>query len=672
MKNLKSFFIFLSRNKLYTFINVFGLSISLMFVILIANYTINELSTDRFHKNINHIYILSEGNWVTGAHDVISKLEGKYPEIEKMCGVSGYGDTKVKVMGKSMIAANMFVDSTFFDIFSFELISGDRDKVLKTNNSVVISQSFAKEAFGDVEPLGQTINLNDSVSVVVSGVMNDFKNSMFSECYDILLPFDNAKYYNPSIFSDFYSTTIFIQTYSNADITTRKGDMLEYFKTCYDTYITGVSNKVEFIPLKNYYMSGIYPGTGHLKSGNFTIIMVLLFIGVLILVFAVMNYINLTVAQTSFRAKEMATRRLLGSSKMAIFLNMITESALICFLSFMFGMLLAVSLEPYVNDLLNVKISVFGDVTLLWGVSYFFFVLLISVISGFIPATIISRFKPIDVVKGSFKYKSKMLYSKIFIVFQNVITIVLVVCATAMLLQVRHIINADLGYNHDALLQVRTNMIGSKEKCKSFRDEINRLPCVSAVAFIQGNPLNGGNYHEMTYNDEQVDYQCITLDSVGFKILGLKKIQDNKIEGSGWWFSEFTMNFMGIPIDTTNVNIDKVNRNIAGVVKDFHTRDIEENMRPLFITFNEDMYPWEIFVKVNGDLGVAFNEIDKVYKKFSDGIPLSASYFDDDIRFGFQIEQNTSVIVMIFTIIAILISALGLLAMATYFIQQRS
>lgn len=675
MKNLKSFFVFLGRNKLYTFINVFGLSVSLLFVILIANYTIGELSTDRFQKNAHRIFAVSDGERYGDAHHLIYRLESRYPEIEKSCGVSHYGFITAKVANRNVNISSYFVDSTFFDLFSFELVHGDRTQVLKSENSVVISESFAHKVFGDINPLGQVIILTDSVSVVVDGVAKDFKNTMFLD-FDIMLPFPIIRYFNDSMFdeqlSNAGSTVVFMQTYEGADLVSKSADMLEYFKTFYWIYKEGVSDKVQVVSMEDMYFSGMYTGGDHLRFGNKEFITILLSVGLLILLFAVTNYINLTVAQTSFRAKEMATRRLLGSSRGAIFSKMICESLLICGTAFVIGLFLAFAFEPYANNLLQANISVFGDMTSLWAFAYLAFVVLIGVISGMIPAVIISKFKPIDVVKGTFKHKSKLVYSKVFIVFQNVITIVLIASALTMYLQIRYLINADLGYNRHAIIHIETWGANLAEQAKSFRNELRKLPCVEEVAFVQGTPLDGGNNFTMKYNDAMISFQCFTLDSAAFKMLGLQIVRDNKLTENGWWFNETAMRMMGIPMDTTEVYVGYSNRKISGVIRDFQLRDITQKSGACYIQFDEDMYPWNILVKVNGDLVSSYKAVGELHRQFSDGLEFNGNYIDHEIQGIYESERTTSTIVLFFAFVAILISALGLLAMATYFIQQRS
>ena len=178
--NLKSFFKFLARNKGYTIIDLFGLSVSLMFVILIATYVTSELTTDRYHENVDRTYVLTDGEYMGSAYQIGYRLEERYPEIEKVCHVMTrvFDKTPLQKGDMNLTANLMLADTTFFDFFSFPLVRGDKNTVLAARNSAVISQSFANRYFADEDPMGKTIRINDKLSLTVNGIMKDISNSV--------------------------------------------------------------------------------------------------------------------------------------------------------------------------------------------------------------------------------------------------------------------------------------------------------------------------------------------------------------------------------------------------------------------------------------------------------------------------------------------------------------
>ena len=333
--NFKSFFKFLSRNKTYTAIDIFGLSVSLMFVILIAVYSVQELSTDKYHEKGDRIYVLSSEANTGSAYKLAYRLQERYPEIEKVCPVAPWGfyHTSVTVADKNFNAELMFADTTFFDFFSFPLLVGDRNHVMDADDYGVISESFARKVFSDSDPIGQVVQVNDSIRIQVNGIMKDIQNSTIPYC-DILMGIKQLKYMEEEMDSDqFYNTGAvnnFIMIKEGADLLAKTDDIVAYFKEVFWMYQRGIYSKVLLNPLEDFYFSDM--GTYTLAKGDWQFVMILLSVGILILLFAIINYINLTVAQTAFRAKEMATRRLLGSSRGDLFLRLIMESTLMTYI----------------------------------------------------------------------------------------------------------------------------------------------------------------------------------------------------------------------------------------------------------------------------------------------------------------------------------------------------
>ena len=229
--NFKSFFKFLSRNKTYTAIDIFGLSVSLMFVILIAVYSVQELSTDKYHEKGDRIYVLSSEANTGSAYKLAYRLQERYPEIEKVCPVAPWGfyHTSVTVADKNFNAELMFADTTFFDFFSFPLLVGDRNHVMDADGYGVISESFARKVFSDSDPIGQVVQVNDSIRIQVNGIMKDIQNSTIPYC-DILMGIKQLKYMEEGIDSDqFYNTGAvnnFIMVKEGADLLAKTDDIL--------------------------------------------------------------------------------------------------------------------------------------------------------------------------------------------------------------------------------------------------------------------------------------------------------------------------------------------------------------------------------------------------------------------------------------------------------------
>lgn len=674
--NFKSFFKFLDRNKVYTLINVFGLCLSLMFVILISIYVKQELSIDNFHEKGDQIYIMASEEFAGSAFRLAYRMQERFPEIEKVCPtVPFWQDLATNIGDRKYDADALFADSTFFDMFSFRLLEGRKEDVLQSRNYAVISETFAKTAFSDVDPIGQTVQVNDSVTLIVSGVMKDIKNSIFPYA-DILIRIDNIKFFNSSMDSERFenagSCVVFVQKRENADLQAKEADMLVYLKEIFWIYRNGLQQKINFIPLKDYYFSQIEsPG---LKQGDKRFVLVLLSVSILILIFAIINYINLTVAQAGFRAKEMATRRLHGSSRTELFIKLILESTFMTLISFLIAFLLALAVVPYANDLLQTRIDIMGSMNLMSISIIVGLILIIGTLSGILPASIISNSKPIEVVRGEFRQKTKMRFSKVFITFQNVITIIMIASSITMIAQVRHLITAPLGYNSTNLMDIP--VFENKDRQLAFGQELERLSCVKRVAYSRGTPFSRGNNNTVRYDNlnKNISFQIIVSDQTFFDMLNLQVIKDNNYSGTdGYYLTEQAARELELDADAKEFSFHGGMIPIRGIIKDFKLYNITQQAEAILyrIMKVEEMNFWNLIVEVQGDPFKAYNEIKDAYERFTE-LEFKGEYFDQQIQKSFESQARISKIVSIFTVIAIVISTLGLIAMSAYFILQRS
>ncbi len=426
-------------------------------------------------------------------------------------------------------------------------------------------------------------------------------------------------------------------------------------------------------PLNEIYFSKMATWTGF-RSGDWNFVMILMSVGVLILLFAIINYINLTVAQTGQRAKEMATRRLLGSSRGELFSRLILESTLLSLFSFILGFVLAMAAVPFANDLLQTRINLTEAITPVNILIAIGLILFLGIASGLLPAWIISNSKPIDIVRGGFRAKTKMVFSKIFITFQNVITIMMIAASVTMVLQINHMINAPLGYNMKNILDISTHHFQSTERAITFGNEVGQLASVNRVAYSAGTPFNRGNNNTMRYEDRNISFQTLIGDSTFFSMFGFEVLLDNhSTSPDAVYLNEQAYRELMIGDEVLGFKYYDRDTPIAGKLKDFRMGNVLANLPPTQILVrNMNNYGiWNILVEVNGDPYVALEQIKKKYEDMI-GLEMPASFIEDQLENSFTPQRRTAKIVMIFCVIAILISLLGLLAMSTYFIQQRS
>ena len=691
--NLKSYFTFLSRNKAYTAVNVFGLAVSLTFVIIIGLYTWQEFSIDHQHSKAKRIYnigiSLDNYEWRTADchHVVLRYLRSRYPEIEQTCGFTP-GNLKLKDNGDFVNIYVLQADSTFFSMFDFPLLQGNRANCLSQKGNIVLTESAARRLFGDEEVVGRTLTTADNTHFRITGVVKDFDNTIIDKDIQGVIDFSfctnlaNKDEYFPSMVN-MTSTSSFVQVREGCDFAAKQKDVDDYFQTFFNVGVTGLHPIIT--RLDKLYFSGLEAFV--LQMGNPILVKILFAVGIAILLFSIMNYVNLTVAQSGYRAREMATRRLFGCTRGTVGVNMFTESLVMCVISLLIAVAFACVCTPYASQLLDKKL----DISLLASPQavgiMLAFILLVSLAAGALPATILSRVKPIEVVRGTFRKHTKMIFSRVFITVQNIITIVMLACAVIMSLQMLHLIKAPLGFNTENILSIEYPDEFSSLHSGEFEDRLRSLPFVKAVAPSYGTPATGGNNKTVTYDEEKREwsFQFICGTPEMMKIYGLTLKNDLHAKGDSIVYLN-DMALEALQMKPTDRHLSKRYKEVrysyfgkeaqfGGILNDFRIRNILEEQHPLLVQVcNKIKKPWNISILVSGDPIEAYAKIKEVYKEvFHEDIDESGSPFVDKfVQARFEQELRTTKIVSLFAVIAIIISLLGLVAMSTYFIQQRA
>ena len=675
---MKSFWNFLRKNKLYGTINLVGLTVSMAFVLLLAVYIQRQLSTDSFQENADRVFVIGNDNSVQMGYWLDKHLKNNFPEIEKGCCVANVASADAFTIGGELVyGSTMAADSTFFEMFSYDLVEGNKADWRVSWDRCMVSREFANVHFGDKDPIGQVVTYNNgNYQLTVCGIYEDFGNSIL-KAPDVLLRGEimtKINSANNEEMSNAGSGICFVMAYPGADLQARQSDILDWCEENFWVYQSQY-DKVRIIPLRDMYFleEGTRDGTGTLQFGNRSFVNLLLAMCILLLAFAVLNYINMTTALTGFRAKEMATRRLVGADKRSIFLKVISESTLICGISMLLAILLAEALCPTVSRLLEYQVSIFKAVTPASVLLVLGFILVLGVLSGIVPALLIQQAQPIEIVRGTLRLKTKTVYSKVIIIVQNVVAVVMLVSALTMGLQIRHMISADLGYNTKDILVV-DNSFGQTGQIRPLLDRLRVEPCVEEVGQGDGIPLGGTNNWTMEMPDGHwVSFQQIQGDDKYFDILGLKVKQDN--HQRAWWLNEYAFKQIGIEETATEFQSAKNGtRQIGGIYYDFKIRPLEEDQSAAMI-YNrgenpDDDYPWILLVKTTGDQAAARKQVEAACKEVFPDRLFEAQYIEEMIEDGFADESRVLNIVLIFTLLSILVSALGLFAMSSYYMQQ--
>ena len=691
-----SWFTFLSRNRLYTAVNFIGLALALAFVLLVADYTVRQFTVDQFQTRADRIYAVCSEESVASGYYLQKHLRDRYPEIESTCSVAFFedsdaGTTPVEIGRQKFLASVLYADTTFFRMFDFTLLEGSRDEALAARENVVLSESFARKVFGTFNPLGQTLRVdNDERVYVVSGVMRDIERSTIPAA-DIVMRAERiteTNAVNDERMSNSGAGITFLLARQGADLQAKITDMLAFFKEIYWPYIGNVVRQVRLIPLRELYFEPVN-NSFKLAHGSRSFLYILLGVGLVVLIFAVMNYINLTVAQAGFRAREMAARRLLGASRGDIFLKWILESTLFCAAALLIASCVAELFVPWASQLLGSKVAVWDDFS--WPVAGWCLlaVVVLGVISGLVPALLVARYQPIDIVRGTFRRHAKTVYGRVLIALQNVITIALLAASIAIGLQIRHLVNAPMGYETRDILNIETSIF--PDRMRHFCDELRSLPEVEAVGLGCGTPHDRGNNNTFQYGpDRMVSFQIFIGDSTYFRILGLERLRDNHVAiaaGSAasrdfwssnvWYINQYALRELGIAEDAPDFKVGEDLSHpivIAGIYRDFQVGtalDAPSAVLLREVNNPDDFRPWNILVKTGRDHAAAYRAVEELFHRTTDGASFTGRYITDEIADDFAAQRRLLHIVGIFTLVALLISSLGLFAMAAYYIQQK-
>ena len=691
---MSSYIKFLSRNKLYTVIEAIGLIVSIAFVILIGNYVYQQYSVAYGNPDGNRIYAVGNQDYLSLSWWDKAAFEAELPEAEAVCRISGTDDSGYVTIGDESISA--FVneaDPELFELFpSLSLIDGSMDEY-RLNGHCLISESLANSAFNG-DAIGKPLKIsyfNNLLESVVCGVFKDDANSMILHTDVFLNPGFGGVYHfvEQKPFSSIGNYTTLIKVHEGTD--------REAF-----------AKKVEEVGLRNYSDSFVkalpiytlpevffHEDQWVLKRGDKSVLQMLTIVVLLLLLSAIFNYINLNMALSGKRAKEMATRRLHGATKGNIIMKYILESVAFTAVCFVLAYLLAVALLPMMNDLLrNVSVDNFKQyvpLDLKWSLGtvlvYLFAIVLMGVLAGIAPAAIASRFEPIDVVRGTYRLKTKRVFSKVFIVFQNTITIVLIAMALLMEVQMRHMMNRPINMRSEGLYSLK-NRAKEYSEIAPLIDRLEQIPNVKAVGYGRDYAGHMSMSTTITTPDgENVSVQLILCDETYFNMLDLQVVEDFGARTNSVWMSRTTAEKLALNDSTERYFVRRMNINganpetIGGIYEDIPTRSASASepnqLSAVLIAKSEDLiYGFGVMIDVSGDYKETEKAIMQAYADYSEEKngtyvePAENGYLKDLNNLLLQPAKMAMRLLELFMLLSVLISLLGLVAMSTYYSEQ--
>ena len=670
---MKSYLKFLSRNKLYTAIEAVGLAVSLAFVIIIGSYVWQQYAVTWENPDRERVYVPGTPGFPALTYGFPDAI-GDIPEIEsvsRMCNVVVHP----VIRGENTEAESLGVEPEFFEICpQFRFVEGSAD-VLSVPNNAILSASFARKHNLSV---GEALDITGS-SYVVGAILEDLKGTVIKP-YDIFL---NAAVYKDEWqpFDNYGSTVTLIKVRPETD---RKElyDKLE--SVCKDVYSSIYGQSFfEHLELSRYDELFFKETEGFFRHGDKATLRILMLVGLLLLLSAILNYINLSVALTGKRAKEMAVRQLSGASRAGIIWKYVAESIAFTAVCFAAGLLLAEAFCPAMNALLN---NPDIPIEVIWSSGYVFayivIILLVGVLCGIFPAMMSGRYNPVDVMKGGYRRRSKMVFSKVFIVLQNALAVILIALAITMEAQMHKTQERPMNCNIENIFFLKDF---SGEDNAPLKDALEALPCVRRIGRSSGVPgsINMGQY-STTRDGQDILYKLIRMDSTAFSMFGFEILEDfHAPQFNSVWFSDKTFAATGFDSDYHDISGTLSRRTkgceqVAGVFKSFPTNNAnigEEDYAIVSLMRSEDIPFAGWVIETTPDRKAAKAQIMEAYDNSIKGKQIYGSlafWVDENIAVAWKPARNNMRLVEIFMLLSIIIALLGLVAMSTYYADEKS
>ena len=710
---MKSYLKFLSRNKLYTVIEAVGLAVSLAFVILIGSYVVQQYEVAHESPQWKRTFVLGSDEFLGLTYWDKEELEMNIPEVEAATHAAMLWQPVIQYGEQPIQAPGIETDADFFKVFpEYHLLEGSLEDFVGKED-VLISASLARKIADQVgndatvtpgstgSLIGAVIKV-DKVDRTIKGIYADFDGTFFMPA-DIITNITNS--WAPEqgkVFNSIGNYTTWFRVREDADLVDVQAKIKALLHKNYDA--SWATEKVDawraFRMDEAFFFTG--SSNGFTRTGNVQMLRLLTIVVLLLLLSAIFNYVNLSLALTGKRAKEMATRRLLGSDRTGILWKYIGESVAFTAVCFAAALLLADLLAPMVNSLVSTSdpdelMLGIGDTSVRLSfmmtpgyiLAYLAGILVLGVINGLLPAFAASRYEPIDVIKGTLRRRNKMILNKVFIVVQNVLSVFLVAMALVMEVQMRHMLTRPMHAATDNLYYIEYSA-QNYDAMRLFKDKVERLPFVTKAGVGRGIPgLINMTMGIKVDEEHRLDMPAIVCDSTYFQLLGMEVEEDfgHPLTHS-LWMSRSAFNAAAVS-DTSTVFPRRIRMNgaqpefIGGVVADYPTRPASESTQNpnggVIVTRVEELYYANcLLIGTTGEDKSYEDQILQAYREFR----LETSGVEDPAwRYGFVKDINrkqlapvkrTLRLVELFAVLSVLIALLGLLAMSTYFADENT
>ncbi len=707
---LKSALRNITRNKFYSVLNILGLSIGLISTIFILLYIQDELSFDKYNKNYKRIYRLESDFRISEKHDkfavtsvpIAPAMKMEYPEIEQYARIVDNGNMFIRYKNKEFYEKKIYsADSSYFKVFTCEFLKGSPDNALTEPNTMVVTESFAKKYFGEANPLGEVLRDGDNMNYKVTAVIKDLPGNTHLK-YDALTSMATiAKVYGKDQFNSlkpeaFWNVGIYsyILLKPNADIKNIHAKFPAFNKKYMEPLGKQINADFKLITTN---LANIHLSTknleGDLPRGSMSYVYIFSFVALFILLIASINYMNMATSRSANRAKEVGIRKVLGAFRAQLSRQFLSESVLLAFISLIISLAFIQLLLPLFNELSDKHLTfgVFSNPFIFIGIIAI--TLVVGLVSGSYPAFYLSSFMPARVLKGKIDSGRNSGYlRKTLVVFQFVISIMMIIGTLTVSRQLRYMKTKDLGFDKGNIVVAEIQDTVFVKKIPAFREELLQNPAIEAVSASTGVPgkirsiqvmrvENGSKMQELALNNFQIDYDYIPLMKMKLvkgrnfdKNMGtdLKEgviINETAAKKLGWGDNALGKKIQyGIELDGT---ADR-NTKVIGVVKDFNYASLHNKIEPIvmFLT-KRPGFALNIRIKPENK-PAALDFIKLVWGKYGVKNPFEYYFLDQNFDESYQAEAKLNKIFTVFSVISIFIALLGLLGLASFTAERRT
>ena len=677
----------LMRQKIYSFINIMGLTIGMSCFILIGLWVKDEVSFDSFHQNKDRIFrILNKtdsGDFIpTPTYALAPALKSMHPEVEEFSRVWFWHSSLVKYGDKNFEEDSIYMaDPGFFKMFSFPFIKGDPETALADRNAIVLTEEVALRYFGTEDPIGKVLYLaEDKADFIVTGVIENIPPNSHMQ-FDFMI---RVEFLGEARLARWEEWTgpcyILLRPGTSAAAFTAK--IADIYKEHIDPEVT-YSPVLQSLTRVHLYESG--------SPGSIKKVYIFSLIAVFILIMACINFMNLTTAQSARRAKEVGMRKVIGAVRSQIIRQFLGEALVVAFFSLFLALLLVDSILPQFNLFTGKSLTLLSTANLSIILTLIITTVGVGLLAGSYPALFLSTFQPVHTLKSNSKFSKKGSgIRKILIVFQFAISVGLITSTLIVSKQLRHIQNRDLGLNRENVVMLLNNP-ELRPQFEAFKDKLQTKPGIRSVTSAAQGPTWIGENIPINWegnpddNMLSVDYTVVDYDF--FKIFDMKIIQGRSFSPEfvtdmkdACIINELAAQRMGLenPIGTNIYMAHPAwkesfrKARVIGVVKDFHARTLHNTIRPFVFR----MYrPWHqyIFVKIDGTRTQGtLKEIENTFKTFVPGYPYRFMFYDEAYNGQYVSEQQLGRLFNVFSLLSIFISCLGLFGLAAYTAEQRT